>query len=291
MSWDKRERTYVFRLLIPWCIFITWRAITFLFIQFSLSSWISVWFQKLWVCVACHMQYDLYMVEAVPRFCFGRWMSNLDFHFYYTATSMWYICTLLCEVEHSLCQFKDFRRLSGPHTVQFVMFTMIIFWVFLFTQFSSILSVSFSHSWWFRTCLLENLQEWCMLHSGESCWESCHSTQQWLYINYVSEFAAKLQHHAAICAIASVTVTATTTALWFKHEMKHISSRGPYFSSRKASNSALLLSPHKSHSSLHLWNDAPILGALCGAFFDSVAVVCSPPLFTVRAWAWTHLTR
>ena len=33
---------------------------------------------------------------------------------------------------------------------------------------------------------------------------------------------------------------------------------GPYLSSRKAANSASLLSPYKSSSSLHLWNDAPI---------------------------------
>ena len=40
--------------------------------------------------------------------------------------------------------------------------------------------------------------------------------------------------------------------------MKHISSRGPYLSSRKAANSASLLSPYKSCSSLHLWNDISI---------------------------------
>ena len=66
------------------------------------------------------------------------------------------------------------------------------------------------------------------------------------------------QHRTAMCAIASITVTAPTTALWFNHRVKHISSRGPYLSSRKAANSALLLSPYKSRSSLHLWNDALI---------------------------------
>ena len=35
-----------------------------------------------------------------------------------------------------------------------------------------------------------------------------------------------------------------------------MSSRSPYLSSRKATNSASLLSPYKSCSSLHLWNDA-----------------------------------
>ena len=40
--------------------------------------------------------------------------------------------------------------------------------------------------------------------------------------------------------------------------MKHISSRGPYLSSRKVAGFASLLSPYKSCSSLHLWNDALI---------------------------------
>ena len=57
-----------------------------------------------------------------------------------------------------------------------------------------------------------------------------------------------------ICGIASITVTTATIALWLKHRMKHISSRCPLLSSRKAANSALLLSPYKSRSSLHLWN-------------------------------------
>ena len=99
--------------------------------------------------------------------------------------------------------------------------------------------------------------------------------------------------------------------------MKHISSRGPYLSSRKAANCASLLSPYKSCSSLHLWNDPLIFILLfsvarsnslflhcfslsvflCllfdagngGAFFSSVVVGCSPPLFTI--WAWKCLTR
>ena len=44
----------------------------------------------------------------------------------------------------------------------------------------------------------------------------------------------------AICAIVSITVTAATLALWLKHRMKHISSRGPYLSSRKAANCVTL---------------------------------------------------
>ena len=98
---------------------------------------------------------------------------------------------------------------------------------------------------------------------------------------------------------------ATTIDLWLKHRMKHISSRGPYLSSRKAANSASILSPSISCSSLHLWNELLIfilvfslarsnsLYLHCfslsvflfllidvdngGAFFGSV-VVCSPPL-------------
>ena len=54
--------------------------------------------------------------------------------------------------------------------------------------------------------------------------------------------------------------------------MKHISSRGPYLSSRKAANSASLLSPYKSRSSFHLWNDTLIFAlvfslALSNSFF------------------------
>ena len=113
--------------------------------------------------------------------------------------------------------------------------------------------------------------------------------------------------------IVSITVTTATIALWLNHRMKHISSRGPYLSSRKAANSVSVLSPYKSRSSLHLWSEAPIfilifalarsssLFLLCfslsvflfplfdvgnsEAFFGSVVVVYSPPLFTV--WAWS----
>ena len=46
----------------------------------------------------------------------------------------------------------------------------------------------------------------------------------------------------AICTIVSITVPAATIALWLRHRMKNISSRGPYLSSRKSAN----------------WNDAPI---------------------------------
>ena len=98
--------------------------------------------------------------------------------------------------------------------------------------------------------------------------------------------------------------------------MKQISSRGPYLSSRKVAKSVSLLSPY-DRSSLHLWNDAPIFILVFslawsnsfflhyfsssaflfllfdvgngGAFFGSVVVVCSPPLFTV--WAWKYMTR
>ena len=33
-------------------------------------------------------------------------------------------------------------------------------------------------------------------------------------------YVARMQHHTAICAIASVIVTAATIALWLKHRMK-----------------------------------------------------------------------
>ena len=99
-----------------------------------------------------------------------------------------------------------------------------------------------------------------------------------------------------------------TIALWLKHRMKHISSRGPYLSIRKAANSASLLSPYKFCSSLHLWNDVyslPWSGSLflyCfsssvflflvfnvgngSAFFGSVVVVCSPETnyWSLRTW-------
>ena len=55
-----------------------------------------------------------------------------------------------------------------------------------------------------------------------------------------------------------MAICAATIALWLKHRMKHISSRGPYLSSRKVAGFASLLSPYKSCSSLHLWNDALI---------------------------------
>ena len=86
-----------------------------------------------------------------------------------------------------------------------------------------------------------------------------------------------------ICVIVSITVTTATIALWLKQRMKHISSRGPYLSSRKAANSASLLSPYKSCSSLHLWNDAliviPVFSlALSSSFFFAFLVshfICS----------------
>ena len=68
-----------------------------------------------------------------------------------------------------------------------------------------------------------------------------------------------MQHRKAtvLCAIASITVNAAITALWSKTRMKHIKRR-PYLSSRRAANSASLLSPCRICSSLHLRNDAPI---------------------------------
>ena len=65
-------------------------------------------------------------------------------------------------------------------------------------------------------------------------------------------YVARPQLRTAICAFASITVTTTILDLWLKHRFKHILSRGPYLSSRKAANSASLLSPYKFHSSLHL---------------------------------------
>ena len=74
-------------------------------------------------------------------------------------------------------------------------------------------------------------------------------------LDLATSHVARLQHHMAICAIVSITVTTATTVLWLKHRIKHISSGGPYLSSRKSANSASLLSPYKSRSSLHHWND------------------------------------
>ena len=87
-------------------------------------------------------------------------------------------------------------------------------------------------------------------------------------LDLATSYVAQLQHRKVICAIVSITVTAAAVALWLKHRMKHISSRGPYLSSRKAANSTLLLSPYKSHSSLQLWNDALkciLVSALAGS--------------------------
>ena len=77
-------------------------------------------------------------------------------------------------------------------------------------------------------------------------------------------------HHTAICGTVSITVSAATSALWIKHEwMKPISS------SRTAANSAWLLSPYKSLSSLHLWNDTQIfILALIGCVDPGVVDSC-----------------
>ena len=42
-------------------------------------------------------------------------------------------------------------------------------------------------------------------------------------LDSATSYIAQLQHRTTICTIASITVTATTIALWFKHRMKHIS--------------------------------------------------------------------
>ena len=57
-----------------------------------------------------------------------------------------------------------------------------------------------------------------------------------------ASYFARLQYHKAKCAIASITVTAAILALWSKHRMKHMSSRGPYLSSRSYQSSLLSLS-------------------------------------------------
>ena len=77
-------------------------------------------------------------------------------------------------------------------------------------------------------------------------------------------------HYTAICGTVSITVSAATSALWLKHEwMKPISS------SRTAANSAWLLSPYKSLSSLHLWNDTQIfILALIGCVDPGVVDSC-----------------
>ena len=83
-------------------------------------------------------------------------------------------------------------------------------------------------------------------------------------LDSATSYVVGLQHCTSKCtAIVSITLTAATIA-WLKHRMKHISSL--YLSSRKAANSAALLSPYKSCSPLHLWNDAPIFRALQGPY-------------------------
>ena len=77
------------------------------------------------------------------------------------------------------------------------------------------------------------------------------------------------------------TVTPTTIALWLKHRMKHISSSGPYLSSRKAANSASLLSPSKSCSH-HLWNDAPIFILVFSLSNSLFLHCCSSSVLWVR---------
>ena len=83
-------------------------------------------------------------------------------------------------------------------------------------------------------------------------------------LDSATSYVVGLQHCTSKCtAVVSITLTAATIA-WLKHRMKHISSL--YLSSRKAANSAALLSPYKSCSPLHLWNDAPIFRALQGPY-------------------------
>ena len=71
-------------------------------------------------------------------------------------------------------------------------------------------------------------------------------------LDLTASYVARLEHRMTICTIVSITVTGATVDLWLKQRMKHISSRGPYLSSRKAANSVSLLWPYKSSSSLHL---------------------------------------
>ena len=52
-------------------------------------------------------------------------------------------------------------------------------------------------------------------------------------LDLAASYVAQLQQYAAIYAIASITVTAATKALWLKYRIKHVSSRGPYLSNRK----------------------------------------------------------
>ena len=63
-------------------------------------------------------------------------------------------------------------------------------------------------------------------------------------LDLATSYVARLQH----CVIASIAVTATAIALWLKHRMDHLSSRGPYLSSRKAADSVSPSRPHKSRS-------------------------------------------
>ena len=68
-------------------------------------------------------------------------------------------------------------------------------------------------------------------------------------------------------------IVTTDISFWLNNRNKRVSSRGPYLSSRMVANSASVLRPCKSCSSLHLWNDTPlfildfILAVLC--FYSS----------------------
>ena len=88
-------------------------------------------------------------------------------------------------------------------------------------------------------------------------------------IDLVASCAAWLQNRTAIHAIASITVTAATIALWLKSIMKHLSNRVPYLSSRKALPNPAAPSTSEMtrqySSSFFLW--LGLILSFCAAFF------------------------
>ena len=106
-----------------------------------------------------------------------------------------------------------------------------------------------------------------------------------------TSYVAWLQHR--ICAIASIAVTTATIALWLKYITKHISSRCPYLCSRKVANSMSLLSPYKSRSILHLWNDTLVFILVFSlAQSSSFSLHCFQSslwteTFSPSVWTWT----
>ena len=101
---------------------------------------------------------------------------------------------------------------------------------------------------------------------------------------HVNENSGADQGMNLLCAILSITVTAAIIALWLNNRNKHISSNGPYFSSRKAANFASLstspaapstsdMMPRKL-SKISFWQ-----GPILLLFFCNTAFLCQSSYF------------